>query len=146
MCTPIEAGDTGVIRAAGVAFVKLITSPDELGVVLHERLAEFVGEIVFVFRTIDQSGWHRLPVHYGIEYGDAGGVAMKWPTCLRPDARHNGQKSENQSGFAHDEGALLFYAAKILFLYNITDFFFSVIRKRCIFAMTFVLMSFCNEK
>ena len=118
MCTPVEAGDTGVIRAAGVAFVKMITSPDVLGVVIHKRLAEFVGEMVFVFRTIDQSGWRRLPVHYGIEYGDAGGVAMKWPTCLRPDARHNGQKSENQSGFAHDEGALLFYAAKILFLYK----------------------------
>jgi hypothetical protein len=49
MCTPVEAGDTGVIRAAGVAFVKLITSPDELGVVLHKRLTEFVCEIVFVF-------------------------------------------------------------------------------------------------
>jgi hypothetical protein len=115
MCTPIEAGDTGVIRAAGVAFVKLITSPDELGVVLHERLAEFVGEIVFVFRTIDQSGWRRLPVHYGIEYGDAGGVAMKWRNCLRTSARHYGQKRENQSGLAHDDGSLVVLAAKIHF-------------------------------
>lgn len=116
MCTPVEAGDTGVIRAAGVAFVKLITSPDELGVVLHERLAEFVGEMVFVFRTIDQSGWRRLPVHYGIEYGDAGGVAMKWPTCLRPDARHNGQKSENQSGFAHIHNGFRFVPRRYTFL------------------------------
>ena len=80
MCTPIEAGDTGVIRAAGVAFVKMITSPDVLGVVLHKRLAEFVCEMVFVFRTIDQSGGHKISVHRSVECGDAGGVTVKWRT------------------------------------------------------------------
>ena len=77
---PIEAGNAGVIRAAGVAFVKMITSPDVLGVVIHKRLAEFVCEMVFVFRTIDQSGWHKLSVYQSIECGNAGGVTIKWRT------------------------------------------------------------------
>ena len=107
MCTPIEAGDTGVIRAAGVAFVEPVPSPDELGIVLHKRLGKVVCENVFVFRPIDQRGWHKLSVHQSIECGDARGVTIKWRTCLRTDAQYNGQKCENQGGLAHNDCRLI---------------------------------------
>jgi hypothetical protein len=115
VCTPKETGDARVIRAAGIAFVELIRSSNVLGVVLYERLGNLVCEIAFVFRTIDQRDWQKLSIHQSIEYGDAGGVATKRGVCLCPSARHNGQKRENQGGFAHDDGGFLFYAAKIHF-------------------------------